>query len=288
MKCFHHDDLDGKCSGAIVKHHYPDCEMISMDYEKDFPFNTIQPEEKIWIVDFSLQKPGEFKKLCDIVGKENIVWIDHHQTSIKKIEKEGITDLKGHRADTIPSASILTWNFINAPETIPLPSALRAINTWDTWKHDDNPVILNFICGMGAYNTDPENPIWEKLLYTKKESLFETIRKKGSTIRSFTEISNKEYIEKFGFEVQFDSEEFKKYRGLACNVGNGNSKTFGSKIKEYDLVITFISNGEKYAVRMYTEKTYLKMNKIAVEYGGGGHPQAAGFECKKLPFSRKK
>ena len=87
MKCIHHDDLDGKCAAAIIKHFHPDCEMISMDYEKDFPFDIIQPMEKIWIIDFTLQKPGEFKKLCDIAGKENVVWIDHHEINKKDIPK---------------------------------------------------------------------------------------------------------------------------------------------------------------------------------------------------------
>ncbi len=35
MKCFHHNDLDGMCSAAIILSKYPYCETISMDYNKD-------------------------------------------------------------------------------------------------------------------------------------------------------------------------------------------------------------------------------------------------------------
>ena len=88
MKCFYHDDLGGKCAAAIVKYNNKSCDLFMIDYNKDFPFDIIKPNEKIWIVDFSLQKPGEFKKLYDLVGFDNLIWIDHHQTAIKKIEEK--------------------------------------------------------------------------------------------------------------------------------------------------------------------------------------------------------
>lgn len=37
MYCFYHSkDLDGKCSGAIVKYKFPDCNMIGIDYGDKF------------------------------------------------------------------------------------------------------------------------------------------------------------------------------------------------------------------------------------------------------------
>ena len=38
MKCFYHSaDLDGHCSGAIVKMVYPECELIGINYGDKFP-----------------------------------------------------------------------------------------------------------------------------------------------------------------------------------------------------------------------------------------------------------
>ena len=38
MKCFYHSaDLDGQCSGAIVKLARPDCELVGIDYGDPFP-----------------------------------------------------------------------------------------------------------------------------------------------------------------------------------------------------------------------------------------------------------
>lgn len=40
-------------------------------------------------------------------------------------------------------------------------------------------------------------------------------------------------------------------------------------------------------VSLYTDNAGHDMSKIAAKYGGGGHINAAGFECKELPFIKK-
>jgi len=46
MKCFYHSvDLDGHCSGAIVKRAYPDCEMIGINYGDKFPWQQVYEGE---------------------------------------------------------------------------------------------------------------------------------------------------------------------------------------------------------------------------------------------------
>jgi len=56
MKCFYHSaDLDGHCSGAIVKLRHPNCEMWPIDYGDEFPWDKIRWNETIYMVDFSLE-----------------------------------------------------------------------------------------------------------------------------------------------------------------------------------------------------------------------------------------
>jgi len=56
MKCFYHgSDLDGYCSGAIVKYRYPECEMQPIDYGAQFPMDKIELGETVYMVDFALQ-----------------------------------------------------------------------------------------------------------------------------------------------------------------------------------------------------------------------------------------
>jgi len=58
---------------------------------------------------------------------------------------------------------------------------------------------------------------------------------------------------------------------------------FGDKINEFDICIGFVFDGLRYTVGLYSQK--LDVSEIAKKYGGGGHPGAAGFVCKQLPFS---
>ena len=85
MKCFYHrSDLDGVCSGAIVKYKYPECEMIGVDYGDDFEKLTsmIEMEEVIFIVDFSF----DVELMKSLIMEYNLIWIDHHQTAIAKCD----------------------------------------------------------------------------------------------------------------------------------------------------------------------------------------------------------
>ena len=57
MKCFYHNDADGKCAGFWVYYrtrlapHTEPMDFIEMSYEKPFPMDTILPNEQIYIVD---------------------------------------------------------------------------------------------------------------------------------------------------------------------------------------------------------------------------------------------
>jgi hypothetical protein len=53
MKWFYHSaDLDGHCSGAIIKQKYPDCEMIGINYGETIDYSRIETGETVFMVDF--------------------------------------------------------------------------------------------------------------------------------------------------------------------------------------------------------------------------------------------
>ena len=128
MKCFYHSDMDGKCAGAIVHKYYlvdrertretADSEFICINYKDDFPFGRIKPDELVVIVDFSLQRDGEFEKLLEITN--NVIWIDHHKTAI---EKHGGLNVPGLRVDGIAGCE-LTWQYFYPGKEVPPVVAL--------------------------------------------------------------------------------------------------------------------------------------------------------------------
>ena len=89
MKCFYHSaDLDGHCSGAIIKRKYPECEMIGINYGQDFPWRSIEAKDQVFMVDFSLQP---FTDMIRLQGMCNLTWVDHHQTAISDARKHNFT-----------------------------------------------------------------------------------------------------------------------------------------------------------------------------------------------------
>lgn len=86
MKCFYHrSDLDGHCSGAIVKMRFPECEMIGVDYQDELPVFGYKYNEEIYIVDFSF-KPEVMRELSE---RHILHWIDHHKSSIDNAHESG-------------------------------------------------------------------------------------------------------------------------------------------------------------------------------------------------------
>ena len=71
MKCFYHNDADGKCAGfwvhlsAGLTDPNMGQDFIEMSYEKTFPIDTINPNEQIYIVDYSIS-PDEMRQLLTI------------------------------------------------------------------------------------------------------------------------------------------------------------------------------------------------------------------------------
>ena len=98
MKIFHHNDLDGILSAAIILKKYPQAECYEMSYTTPFDWSLItNPMEPVFMVDFGLQP---FDNMIKLNSKCKLIWIDHHITAISEYEKSGehIEGLKIGRA----------------------------------------------------------------------------------------------------------------------------------------------------------------------------------------------
>ena len=114
MKCFYHNDADGRCAGfwVALSAGLTDCsdvnEFIEMDYAKPFPMDSIKPNEQIYIVDYSIS-PDEMRQLLEITN--DVTWIDHHKTAIEKYVGFEYA-IRGIRCDGI-AACMLTYCYLH-------------------------------------------------------------------------------------------------------------------------------------------------------------------------------
>jgi len=289
MKCFYHSaDLDGHCSGAIVRWAYPDdceVEMWPIDYGFPFPWDKIEPEETVYMVDFSLQP---FELMVKLANMCNLVWIDHHKSAIEAHKEwnhhnlEHPLDILGVRKTGI-GACRLTWDYLfnSFGFDAPVPMGVQLLAEYDVWNHSD-PNCLPFQYGMRLKNTDPSSPeamtgVWKRIFIDDVAFLNSTINA-GITVLTYQKQLDAKTC-KNAFEIEFEGLKF-----IAVNA-TGNSRTFESvwTPDKYDAMMTFHLTGQgHWTVNMYTDKPGIDLSVIAKRRGGGGHEKAAGFQTEVI------
>jgi len=280
MKCFYHGtDMDGKCAAAIVNKYYREAEekaFYGINYNNDFPFEIIKKDELIIIVDFSLQKEGEFQKLLEIT--KNIIWIDHHKTAIER--HKDMSHLRGIR-NINKSGCELTWEYFYPNKMI--PRIVKLLGDYDTWTFaygDDSNYLQQ---GIRLNDTKPTNINWDKWLGESSDEYSKKIIKDGKICIQYRDNYYYSLVEAWSFPVEFEG-----YKCIACNAGSVSSQLFDGiediDVK-YDIRITFVFDSKQWTVSLYSK--IVDVSEIAKKYGGGGHEEAAGFQCNELPFIPK-
>ena len=276
IKVFYHDsDLDGFCSGAIIKHKYPTCETIGINYGQEFPWDTIRKADVVYMVDFSLPM-ADMERLNNTC---QLVWIDHHISAINAYKKSGIK-IKGMSSVGI-GACALVWDYCY-PYSI-MPEAVQLLAEYDVWDHE-NPKTVPFQYGMRLEKALPGVDVWSDLLVKRDPFTtpgpVEDICENGKIVLEYENQSNEMYM-KASFDVFFEGMKF-----ITANKLYTNSQVFDSvwDNKKYHAMLTFGWVGDCWRCSMYTDREGVDVSKIAVKHGGGGHKQAAGFTCDYLPF----
>lgn len=269
MKCYYHNDADGKCSAAIVKRIFQQetIDFIKMQYKDQVKVEDIEPGESIYIVDFSF-KPDVMNKVLEIT--KNIVWIDHHKTAFE-YEQEYIQDIVGSRSHE-KSACELTWEYFYNDDP---PYGVTLIGDFDTWKFK-LAKSMEFKFGLESWDHNPESDVWDHVLDDDWD--YEGMQDSGEAIIRFRDNICKDF-KLFGYETRFEG-----WLAYVQNLYMFGSLAFNELMMDYPICISFVFDGRKYTVGLYSTNDEIDVSEIAKKYGGGGHKGAAGFICKELPF----
>ena len=282
---YHRSDLDGKCSAAIavdaLKHQKQSrgYELHGIDYGDPFPWDKIEQDRVVYMLDFSLQP---FSLMLELGEKCKLIWIDHHKSAIEESNKampKGEQLLEDGRA-----ACELTWQFFVGE---PTPRAVSLLGRYDVWDESEKVFpwseILGFQYGMRMQDTEPESKTWPVLFHYEGETLH--ILDQGKLIVRYEEQQNKIAIGALGFEIEWEG-----LRAIVANRGLSNSRLFDSvwDEKKHDVMISFYwSKRGHWKVSLYSKKPDVDCSAICKRHGGGGHAGAAGFQCDELPFKLK-
>lgn len=268
MKCYHHNDMDGRCAAAIVRMSIrtPDiASYIEIDYKDEIDINAIAKDETIYIVDFSF-KPEIMEKVLKITS--DIVWIDHHKTAFEYTYSK---ELKGLRYEEY-SGCELTWKYFSPDESIPRFVKLIGDRDKWAWKFGDETALFNE--GMKLRNCEPMSDIWKELFDVE---MVRRIQEDGIICLKYRGNLCRDYTKSFGFELDFEG-----YKCFATGIYMFGSELFGERMDKYDICLAFEYSGSKWTIGLYSKN--IDVSVIAKRFGGGGHTGAAGFVSDKLPF----
>lgn len=288
MKCFYHNDLDGRCAGAIVAQftqNYNREDYFEVDYVRPLPLNKIQNGETVYFVDYSFKKDSVWQLDKVIANECNVIWIDHHTSSINLQQEIGyLNTIEGIRQDKISGAA-LTYMYFNKCEFKEVPYYIQLVSDYDCWIYNFDPDTTYFKIGMETFEYDALDIIWKALyegfydntsLSVSVKSIIET----GKIIKGYIDRDNEQYRNQYAYESAIGG-----YKALVVN-RKTNSWIFGDKYNEYPLVCVWAFNGEKYSYSIFSSNSEVDCSKIAESYGGGGHKGAAGFSSNDMLFEK--
>lgn len=287
--CFYHSaDLDGHCSGAIVKHFRPDVELVGIDYGDEFPWDMITSETIVYMVDFSLQP---FEWMLELQRRcSSLVWIDHHASAIEERDRMGAS-IRGCQEVGL-AACELCWTWFSL--CVEMPEFIHMLGRYDVWDHQ--PGVLAFQMGMRQeVETRPERrpELWENLISGMTLS---PIYERGSTIIDYQQAQDAKYCSAYAFAAELPmlsagddpDASIGPLRVIAVNRGMCNSLVFASvwDPTSYDAMCAFARRPDgKWSVSLYTDRDDVDCGAYCKARGGGGHKQAAGFQQHTCPFS---
>lgn len=324
----HHDDRDGFMSAAVIKYYltsnkssqFSDLAIItkSINYEQPIKeiFNqcllSLKKEKtheddfsKVYLVDYSISNEQNEKGILEINEKYDLIWIDHHASSIQCVLKNTeLNKIKGMRIVGLSGAA-LCWLFYhkdiqmfcerlkdyeNNVDGVSKSFALSILEEADTpifvlYTHrydifDLNDTVLQFNYGYTDLDVDKMLEHIDPKYQNYDLDEFEFAVKTGDTIKKYVDNQNKILVKGYGVEATFKDGE-RTYRCLTLNNPVFTSLVYGAVIGDYDFVVSYARKQKVWRYSLYTVKDDINVSDIARKYDGGGHPKAAGFTSDK-------
>ncbi len=295
----HKNDIDGIGCLVLAKLAFKDLDYFLLPNVKELEelvrthleTNYLTNYDQIFITDLALNEPA-LSLLADSSFKDKTQILDHHQYAINENLNrfpftfiEEVKNGKKRCATEIFYEYLVNNNYLKPSESLNHFTELtRLEDTWD-WKQDKNigikahdlAILFNAI-GIDKYiNVCLEKLNQNSFNFTKEENQIIQNKKDEYNKNLKNILTETEYfIDKFGNKygiVYADYEYRNELAEFIVKIGNPENIKY--------LIVTALDKGE------YGQKSYRSIdstcdvNKIASNYGGGGHLNAAAVNITK-------
>lgn len=226
----------------------------------DFIFNF--KNSNIAVLDFSFTE----KEIKEIESNGNqIVILDHHKTALP------IQSLPNTLIDMNKSGAVLSWEYFHPSKPVPL--FIRYIQDRDLWRWQ-LPMSEEFNLLFQMEDKTFEN-----------YSLFESVEKvkqlitNGAAVLDYRNKIIEEIASKYSKAVDANSDEFIFVNSsfYQSEIGNFLAKKFPEKA----IAIWYYNPSYRTTIVSLRSVGDVDVSRIAANYGGGGHKNAAGFSIEE-------
>ena len=298
IKLFTHNDLDGVGAGVVAKHAFGEnvdveyCGYDSID-SKVAEF-LISPEfdetDAIFITDISVKEEALIK-LINYKAKDKLMLIDHHKTAEHLNQyswaKVSDTEVNYKNNDASPRLSSGTSAFyfylVESGLLEPTPELrdfVEQVRSWDTWDwtrtnpRNEQAMLLNLLLTViGRWKFVERFSANAEVVFNATERTIVDIEK--NRIDYTIKTKQKALIER---ELVLPIGVYKVGVVFAENYVSDVGNALAESNPHLDFIITVI-NGNKLSFRGIEKG--IDLGLVAKEFGGGGHPLAAGASLEE-------
>lgn len=244
---------------------YREVEYHAANYGEEPPFAKCTGRD-VFILDFSYPAP----QLMDILDIATYtVLLDHHKTAFENLGHLVGTLRKGELLlDNSRSGAMLAWNYLSST---PAPALIRYIQDRDLWAHKESwTKEINALIGMTERTFDAYTALHRSL----DEGQF-------YQCTMFGELLLKQHTRNVASIVEATKRPFSVngHHGLICNCPGQFASDVGhilaNETGTFGATYFAASDGShKFSLRSVGD---FDVSRIAKDFGGGGHKNAAGF-----------
>lgn len=291
-----HNDLDGYSSAMVVSDWLLNLgvkrdHIIISHNDYDHAPTIYGSYDAVFVLDYSITNIGFAHSMKESMATMPgcVFWIDHHASSIelcKDPKWKDLVKMDGIRDDSY-CATYLAWMYLHPNEKV--PEFIRLVDDFDCWKLKDpqSKILAKAFDFCPQFKRDEMSKEYRSLITYEGKGYMNQLIEKGKLYESALPDISAGYIRQKGFMATFKDGEF---NGLVFPVINSpglGSDSLGKYLDKYKIGCVFFWNGNSFTISFYSKNSG-KVNAKAIceKYGGGGHPDAAGFTKADIPFKK--
>lgn len=236
--------------------------------------NPPPPEVKnknVYTLDFMYYSPylEEFME-----NNKKVIAIDHHISA-----KDFIKKVPEHVFDLEHSGAALAFKYFHPEKK--MPKMVGLVEEGDLWKFKSKNV-KEVLAYTGLLDFDFK--IWDKLISDgEKEKNYQKFAEKGTAIISYEDSIINEIIKNNAYPVIFEGHTI-----YAINAPRFLRSQIGMLLSKKNPPFALVWHRDKNRIEVSLRSNGdLNVSKIALKFGGGGHPNATGFSLSadsKFPW----